>query len=303
MIRMNKGLFLAVLAVAGLAAARAAGASPAGSRQISDDELRIRGVFESSLPGTERKHALKFVFHPHFGDFTQRDELRIPLGLRYGLTARWEISGDLEAYFSHGLGDHTFFDEAGFSLLRFGTKYHWDTSPWDGWDTAAGIDYTMPVGNPPLDITDGLEHFSPFVTFAHRLDDLPNVRVFWGLGADIVRRSEIQGELKKNQLGDDAQRLTAGFVWDRGDLSYTFEASVASTRLTGERDRDLFTLQPGVIWRVPQRFTLNSRSQWLLGVGLRSSYGPDGFDYGASAKLRVNLDFKRWWRQVTHAKP
>lgn len=292
-------LFLA--AVIGAGALRAQTPATPAPGALSDDELRLRGVFDTALPQTERKHALKLIFHPHFGDFTQRDELRIPLGLRYGLSQNWEVTGEVEGYFSHGLGDRSFFDEAGLSLLHLGTKYHWDKSPWEGWDTAAGVDYTMTIGHPPSDVTDGLEHFVPFVTFSHRLEDWPEVRVFWGLSADETRRSDIPGERRKNQLGDDMQKLTGGLVWQRGDFGYTLEASVATTRLTGETHEDLFSIQPGIIWKLPRGLTPNSRDRWVLGVGLRSSYGPDGFDYGASAKLRVNLDFKRWWRQVTHS--
>ncbi|HEY0968038.1 MAG TPA: hypothetical protein VGD88_11665 [Opitutaceae bacterium] len=274
--------------------------APASSA-ISDDELRIKGVFESSLPGTERKHALKLTFHPRVGDLSRYDHMRIPLGFRYGLTANWEATAEIEGYFSHGLGDRPFFDDAGLLQWSLGTKYNWGTSLWPGWETATGIEYTMPLGSPPMEITDGLEHYTPFVTFAHPLESMPNLRVFWGVSADMVAATGIQGRLKDNQLGDDSLKLTGGLVWDRGNFSYTLEGSVASTRLLGDLDRDVYALQPGVIWKVPQRFTPGSRGQWLLGVGLRSSYGPDGFDYGGSAKLRVNFDFKRWWRRVTRS--
>lgn len=268
---------------------------------ISDDELRIKGVFESSLPGTERKHALKLTFRPRVGDFTRYDHMRVPLGLRYGLSERWEISGEIEGYFSHGLGDRPLFEDIGLLQWSLGTKYNWGTALWPGWEIATGLEYSMPLGSPPIEITDGLEHYAPFVTFAHRLDRLPGVRVFWGVSADLVAATGIAGRLKDNQLGDDSLKLSGGFVWDHGDFSYTLEGSVASTRLWGQLDRDVYTLQPGVIWRVPRRFTPGSRGQWLLGFGLRSSHGPDGFDYGGSAKLRVNFDFKRWWRRVTGA--
>ena len=53
------------------------------------------------------------------------------------------------------------------------------------------------------------------------------------------------------------------------------------------------SLRPAVVWEIPRRYTFNSRGQWLLGFGLRFTEGPDGFDVGASAKVRVNFDFKR----------
>ena len=52
-------------------------------------------MFESSLPGTERKHALKLTFHPRVGDLSRYDHLRVPLGFRYGLTANWEATAEI----------------------------------------------------------------------------------------------------------------------------------------------------------------------------------------------------------------
>src|SRR4051812_5584256 len=43
-------------------------APPATARpKLTDDQLRIRGIFNTSLPGAERKNSLRFIFHPHFG--------------------------------------------------------------------------------------------------------------------------------------------------------------------------------------------------------------------------------------------
>ena len=116
------------------------------SHTATDDELRIRGIFNSALPGTEQKHSLRLILHPHFGDVHQRDHLRIPFGLRYGVTERLEVMGETEAYVAHGLGHETAFSDAGFSALHFGTKYQLGKLPRTDWDTAIGLDYTRPMG-------------------------------------------------------------------------------------------------------------------------------------------------------------
>ena len=67
-------------------AATASAAEPPS--KATDDELRIRGIFDSALPGTERKNSLRLIVHPHFGDLHARDFLRVPLGLRYGVNER-----------------------------------------------------------------------------------------------------------------------------------------------------------------------------------------------------------------------
>ena len=81
--------------------------APAGETaslaKATDDDLRIRGVFDSALPRTEKKNSLRLVVHPHLGDLWEHTHLRTALGLRYGLTARWEATTEMDAYFSHGL--------------------------------------------------------------------------------------------------------------------------------------------------------------------------------------------------------
>ncbi|MCF7688924.1 MAG: hypothetical protein K9M98_11945 [Cephaloticoccus sp.] len=264
--------------------------------KASDDDLRIKGVFDSALPGTEKKNRLKLIVHPHFGDFHRKDFLRVPLGLRYGLTHRWEVTGEAEGYFSHGLGSEAFFNSYGFSSVHFGTKYRIGYDLFPGWDMGVGLDYIRPVGNPPTDLSDGLKHFSYFATFSRDLVSRPDWRIFWSVGSDNVSQTDLPVVLDKNELGDDSLNVSGGFVWQRKALSYTLELSYASTRLTGIIDRDVFSVRPGIVWKVPSRYTFNSKGQWLLGLGTRVSYGSDGTDYGVSGKLRVSFDFKKWWR-------
>lgn len=269
----------------------AAGAPPA---KLSDDQLRIRGIFNTNLPNTERKNSLRFIFHPHFGDFTEKNHLRIPVGLRYGLTDNWEITGEFEGYVSHGFGDVAAFKEFGFSNIHFGTKYHLKEMLWDTWDSAVGFDYIQPVGHPPMEVTDGLTHMAPFMTFSHRLERDPRWRVFWGFGADMVNKTDVPGRLEKNELGDDSVNVTGGVVWDRNRWHYTLESQFATSAGIGAPNNgSVFTLRPGVVWDVPDRYTRWVGGRWVIGVALRSSIGPDGTDFGAGAKVRVDFDFKK----------
>jgi len=261
---------------------------------VSDSALRIRGVFDAALPRTERKNSLRLIFHPHFGDLNRRDHLRIPLGLRYGLSDNWEVMGEVEGYVSHGLKGVAFGENLGFSQAHLGTKYRLGDRGLPGWDTAVGFDYSRPLGAPPLDVTDGLEHMSPFVTFARPWARNPDVRLFWGLGASLVNKTSVAGQLQKNQLGDDTANFSAGFVWHQGLYHYTLEAAWQTTDgIGGEQRGNVFTLRPAVVYELPPRFTPGGNGQWLLGLGLHGSHGPDGFDLGVAAKVRVNFDFKR----------
>lgn len=261
---------------------------------VNDSTLTTRGIFNAQLPGTEPKNSLRLIVHPHLGDLGNRSYLRTPLGIRYGLTERWEATADVESYFSHGLKSVDFFEEAGFSRFHLGTKYRIGRWPLPEWDTAVGVDYFHPLGSPPSEINDGLVHITPYLTFARPLEDHPNIRVFWGVGADLVNRTFRPVTPGKNELGDDSVTLNGGLVWRKGAYVYTLESSwTTSDGIGGPRDGNVFSIRPGVLWEVPPRYTFGAKGQWLLGLGLRATHGPDGMDFGASAKVRVNFDFKR----------
>jgi hypothetical protein len=289
-------LTLAVLATASLRAdeSPAAPAAPASSAKLSDDQLRIQGIFNTALPGTEKKNSLRFIFHPHFGDFTSSDHLRIPVGLRYGLTSNWEITGQIEGYVAHGFGDVPAFSEAGFSDVHFGTKYHLKNLVFATWDAAVGFDYFQPINHPPVDVTDGLQHLAPYMTFSRRLESDPHWRIFWGFGYDHVTTTSIPGELEKNQLGDDNVNVSGGIVWDRNRWHYTLEGIVATTTESGgEHDGTSFVLRPGAVCEIPVRYTRWIGGRWIVGGALRFSEGPDGFDFGGGVKVRVDFDLKK----------
>jgi hypothetical protein len=266
---------------------------PPADEKPSDNDLRVRGIFNSVLPRTERKHALRLIVHPRLGDLTKRDNLRTALGFRYGITAVWEATAEVDAYFSHGLKEKTFFEESGFSTLRLGTKYRLGEIVAPGWDTSVGVDFAEPIGSPPIDVTDGLRHIAPFVTASHSLARAPGWRVFGGVSYDDTTKVSNRGKLEKNELGDDSANLSAGVLWERGTTTYALEATYATTRFTADVNRDVYALRPSVLWVLPEKYTFHSKGKWLLGVGLRLSRGPDGNDIGLNAKLRVNFDFKR----------
>jgi len=259
-----------------------------------DDEIRIREVFSSHLPDTMKKNALRASIHPHFGDFNRHDYFRVSNTLRYGATSKLELSAGTDIYVSHGFGDIGLFKEVGIMSMQFGAKLNVGHHLLKNWDSSVGLDVVLPTGSPPMELTDGLRHVSPYASFSRRMESRPDIRVFWGVGLDLVDKAEYPGELRKNQLGDDSVEVSAGFIIDRNMLHYSFESQLATTRsIGGGSDDDVLTLRPGIIWEIPRLRDRHKRSGWMVGLGARVSFGPDGTDVGASAKLRYNLDLKR----------
>ncbi|MDI1247510.1 MAG: hypothetical protein PSV13_01380 [Lacunisphaera sp.] len=279
-----------LLAVTARAAEEPAAAGPA---KATDDDLRIRGVFNSVLPRTEKKNSLRLIVHPHLGDLFERSHLRSELGVRYGLTRRWEVTAEVDSYFSHGLKEKAFFADSGFSEIHLGTKYQLgDPFRW-GWETAVGLDWSRPLGSPPPDVTDGLRHIAPYLTFSRQLVRHPAWRVFFGGVYEDLSATGTPGILAKNQLSADNVGVSGGFLYTRGTVTYTFEAAYNTEHPTEDLDGEIAIVRPGIVWVVPARYTFGARGQWLLGFSLKLSHGHNGYDIGAGAKLRVNFDFKR----------
>lgn len=268
-------------------------AAPGKPAQATDDDLKIPGIFESALPRTERKNSLRLIVHPHLGDLWEEDHLRTALGVRYGVTRRWEITSEVDAYFSHGLGDKKFFADEGFSSLHLGTKYAFGDPFKVGWETAVGFDWSRPISSPPVDVTDGLEHAKPYVTFSRQLESHPAWRVFFGFNYEDITTTATPGTLAKNQLNEDNLGISGGFLYVRGPITYTLEAAYNSEHPIKDFGRDILVIRPGFVWVVPQKYTFGAKGKWLLGFSLKLSHGQDGNDIGAGAKLRVNFDFKR----------
>ncbi len=285
------GLLLLTLGCLPLELSAASADPEAESSEGSDDNLNIRGVFDSALPNTLSKYSFKVSLHPHFGDFQRHDSFRIPLDFRYGMTSRLELSLGAESFVDHGFGNKGWGDDYGYSGWHFGAKYHGRFIRDSKWDQIVGFDYSTPAGKVPVDLTDGLEHFRPFMNFARPIEGEAGSRIFWGLGLDLVKDSGFAGTEGENDLMDDSQSFVIGRVWEREQFNFTLETSVATTRLLGSNERDLVTVKPAIIWKVPTRYTFNSKDNWLLGFGVRTEHGHDGFDVSVSVKLKVNLDF------------
>ena len=261
-----------------------------------DDELLIPEVFQSHLPTTLEKNAVRLAVNPHIGDLERKNHLRLSTGLRYGLTENWEINVASDLYFSHGYGDVRSFENYGAANLRAGSKINLGEPLLSGWKVGAGFDYLTPVGRPPAELTDGLRHFMPYVTFSHRLESHPDIRVFLGFRLNAVTQTSIPGEFGKNAFRESSAGITGGWVIDRKNWHYTFEASYDTTRWMSRSSVDVYTIRPGVMWEIPKRHNPQVKSNWLIGLAVKSTFGPGGTSLGASFRLRYSRDLKDLFR-------
>ena len=252
---------------------------------------RVRGLFDIDLPATVKKYDLKLVIHPHFGDFTRRAFIRIPVAVRFGLNDRTEGDFEAESYISHGLKNHT--EGNGFSALHLGAKYEWAHWLKDYVDTSTGFTTSIPVGRPPLELSDGMNHVAPYVVFSRTFSSIPQLAPFVSFGADFVSDSTVPGVIGRNLPHSDAMGVSPGFIYDAGSLKYTLVLNYRTTSLIGSGNHHYYAANPSVLWELPKKLTFNSSGRWVVGLGYKWSHGPEGSDTGTSLKLRGEFKFTR----------
>jgi len=277
--------------------------SSAEKTEPAPEVAPIPGVFTTELPRLILPESLRLTLRPHFRDFINHDYFRLTLGARYGLTSQWELSGDMDTYVSHGVGDVRVGKEVGVSKIRLGAKYRFSDFLLPYWDTVAGITYSFPVGDPPADLTDRVRHLTPYMTLAHKWESRPNVTSFVSYGIDFVSNSDVVDTLKGGSLEASTWFITPGVLWQRGAFDYSLETTFSSTWGLDSRDEYAVTVRPGIKWILPRRLTFNSHSRWIVGVSVNATYGTSGSDFGSSLRLQTDFNFKHFLKRLPRLNP
>lgn len=254
------------------------------------------GIFDTELPQLLERDDLKLTLRPQLGDLFDGDYLGLSARVRYGLSPRWELRGEVDMFAGHGLKRERVLGGAGVARVKLGAKYRFEEWLRPFWDVAGGFEYSFPTGRPPAEVTDGFRHFTPYLTFAHTFERWPAVTSFVGVGVNLTARSYTAVSPAQDRLIDDSWSITPGFVWRRGQVNYGLEAMFRSSAGIGEGSSYRVGLRPSVEWTLPPEFKLNSKNKWVLGLGLDASHGTRGSDFGVSVRVQTDFDFKRLLR-------
>ncbi|HEX2861193.1 MAG TPA: hypothetical protein VHN79_06120, partial [Lacunisphaera sp.] len=160
-------------------------------------------------------------------------------------------------------------------------------------ETSLTLNIERPVGDPPVDLTDGLNHFAPGFLVQHHSTRNYKLTTFFGAGLDLVSVSDVAGTPVRNQPLDDSLNFTAGVIYDLGQVKWTLTATYATTAGLADATEHFYYLRPNVLWYVPRKYTFNSKTQWILGLGLRASHGPDGTELSFSNRVRAEITFRQ----------
>lgn len=247
---------------------------------------RLPELLDIGLPSFAPPGAVRFYAHPRFGDFLHEDYFRLPVGVRIKLDRKIDLQTELGAYFTNGFGEHV---GNGLYQARIGLKTERELTPDSGWST--GIDFVTPLSRPPYDITDGLRHTMPFVSYTRTLKSEWGLVGFATLGADLIDHTALRVNYRENQLRENSMILTLGVAreWRRMHLILrVFNGNTAP--LSGGND-NVFGLRPSVGFSLLRRPDGTPRATATFEG--RAIWGPDGFETGVGTRVRVDLRYRR----------
>ncbi len=253
---------------------------------------RITGLFDIDLPQLPPPGTFRLHFDPHFGDLLHRSYLDISTGVEWSCTDFLQFRADADAFGTHGFrrGPSHF----GISELHLGGKYLFREFLRPDFATSVGLNTDLPVGHPPADFTDGHNHFSPYFILQHHSPRRPRLTTFAGANLDFVTSAGTAGAFGRNEPHHHSLALNTGIVYDLGQLKWTLQTTGQTTAVIGGgRAEHYLTIRPSVLWYVPKRYTFHGKTQWIVGLGARAVWGPDGTEFGTSTRLQADVTFSQ----------
>lgn len=269
---------------------------PADDVSAREAEVRrIEGVFGSDLPTTERKGSVRLIVHPHLGDLTNRDYMRLLTGVRWGVTDHTEVTAGVESYIDHGL-KHTS-EGTGLGDLRLETKHSFAEDFVPGYESSVGLNLFFPIAHPPVGMTNGHNKYTPYFVVGKRIPSCHGLTLFLETGLDLLEKTSIPGSFERNDLHSSSIFVTPGLVYTHYPYHYTLELTYATTSFVGRNNQQVFTVRPGLAWDLPPKLRFHAKGRVTVAVGLHVSFGPDGTSTGGGGKLRAEFGISRWFRR------
>jgi len=275
---MRTGATFRALAGAALLAASAAAAradAPAAAQEqggVLAFMNRLPELVNQDLPFLVPGGTFWFYGRPKFGDPFEGKYFRLDGGGWLKLTDTIDVNVGAQTFIwrDENEGNETRYGLYG---MNAGIKYARPLSAQAGSAFSVGVNFSTPVGRPPLALTDGWRHTDPYVTYTRPV--FPSLKLvgYSSLGLDLLAHSPLPGTFGTNVLHSNSITASVGVSrqWQRFYGSLTLNG--ATGELVSKEGRQVVTLNPQVF--VPL-FRQRLPRWHLLGVlSGRAVDGPD----------------------------
>lgn len=247
---------------------------------------RLPGLVDEGLPSFAPRGDFRLTIRPRFGDLLREDYFRFLLGARYKANEQVEFSTELGTYFTHGMRDSV---GNGFYQFRLGSRYEFAYEPDSGW--SVGLDFTTPLSRPPYEMTDGLRHTMPYVTYTRTISAKHGLVGFATVGLDLLDHTALPVNFSENQLHANSVILTLGVARQWRRMHVILRVFDGNTVLLSNRTQNVFGLRPSI--GIPFLRRDDGTPRATATFEGRAIWGPDGFETGVNTRIRLDLNYRR----------
>lgn len=246
---------------------------------------RLPDLVDQGLPSFAPKGAFRLSLRPRFGDLLREDYFRFLLGARLKVKDQFEFSSELGSYFTHGMRDNV---GNGFYQFRLGSRYEFAYTPDSGW--SIGLDFVTPLSRPPYEITDGLRHTLPSVTYTRTLSPEYGLVGFATLGLDLLDHTALPVNFSENQLQSNSVIVTLGVARQWRRMNLILRVFDGNTVLLSNRTQNVVGLRPSI--GIPFLRRPDGSPRATATFEGRAIWGPDGFQTGINTSVRLDLEYR-----------
>jgi hypothetical protein len=259
-------------------------------RQVPAEEAAEKideEILDLQQSGTQRKYELELSINPRVDDVLDEFFVRIPVRVKYGITANWEASVRAGTFVDNPTKGES---RNGLASITLGTKYRFKETFRKYVSTAVAFSVLFPTGSNE-DINDGYIRYRPSLIFSRAFQGKYLLEFTWSVGLDLLgsAQNDADPDLK------DSLRLSMGAINRRSTLSPFLETSFVTDEIDSGTENSVF-LTPGVRWDFGQ--DIRDRTYGIarsFSFGLR--FGLFDADDDISLITRLKIDFPLKYRK------
>lgn len=257
------------------------------SRMI-DDMVKMRELFDTTIPGTLKKYNLVFSFSPRASDVRKGEFVRLPATIRYGLSNRWELSTGVTPFCPNPINSG-YQHRWGMGMGSLGIRYNW--GHWGKLfdQVTIGVDGRTPLGKPPKEIIDYYAHAVPYINTSRPLP-FPHTTLYTNISYDQALDAPWRehDDPPADEFRSNIITVTPGVLYKPGEFGAFFEHNWRRYRIDTMGTHFGYEFKVGPIWDVPLWRTRSwgLPGKWQVEVAGRVSF-EEGYHASTGVSLRV----------------
>jgi hypothetical protein len=227
----------------------------------------IEELFKTDVIYPEEKGELQVEVASVYQNHTGGDTWTLPVSLEYGLTDRWQVEAEWDAWVQRYPPNHA--AVRGVGDLEVGSQYSFMNIGGSSFHIAPRFTIHVPVGDVNQGLSDGFLEYEPAVILAKDFPELHHTQVFTEIGAGFVQRINTPADAADRQPAAHELNWGSGFFVLFPHAAATLEFNWANNQWNHHGTENELYLTPGYLWRATRSMEIG------LGIPVGLSNGSD----------------------------